>query len=311
VSVDDFVALGEEGIWLKQGSQVLSGDVGANVASVGPFLAEGVEVTVGESVEILDPGSAIMGDSLKIKQGAQVNDVYYNDLSGLGQVLGQQFTPVFLPIVPTFPSVPVFTAGTEDFDVPQNDSLTLDAGSYGALTAHKGSTITLTGGIYSFTLWNIGDQVTLYFEAPAEIRIAGRLDTDAYTYMGPDPSFAGLDATDIRIFGGAPKAAEFGQNNTLMANVYAPNGTLWIKQGTYATGSFLGKWVVVGEDVTLTLAAIPIATSTPTATPTFTRTATRTVTITLTKTSTITLTPTSNVSRTPTLTTTSTITPTP
>jgi hypothetical protein len=38
-AASDFVVLGYEGIWVRQGSTVVSGDVGVNVASVGPFLA--------------------------------------------------------------------------------------------------------------------------------------------------------------------------------------------------------------------------------------------------------------------------------
>jgi hypothetical protein len=38
----------------------------------------------------------------------------------------------------------------------------------------------------------------------------------------------------------------------LNANVYAPNGTLWIRERSTATGAFFGKWVEIGQNVTLT-----------------------------------------------------------
>ncbi|HEY4689167.1 MAG TPA: PKD domain-containing protein [Anaerolineae bacterium] len=261
-----FVALGQQGVWLKQGSTVVSGDVGANVAGGDPFLSDGVEVTIGESVVLLDTTSRVMGDSLKVKQGAQVYDVYYNDLSGLGQVLGNHFTPVSLPLVPAFPPVPDFSPGSQNFDVPQNGALTLSPGRYGTLLARAGSTITLTGGVYDFAAWDVRDRVKVHIEAPTEIRIAGRLDTDVNAYVGPAPNAAGLNATHIKVYvtgingntgnlGGTPKAVEFGERNTVTANVYAPNGTVWIKQGSTATGAFLGKWVVIGENVTLTRAS--------------------------------------------------------
>jgi len=47
------------------------------------------------------------------------------------------------------------------------------------------------------------------------------------------------------------KAAKFGERNKVIANVYVPNGTLWLKEKTVATGSFIGKWVIVGEQVEL------------------------------------------------------------
>ncbi|RME44661.1 MAG: hypothetical protein D6791_12655 [Chloroflexi bacterium] len=52
-----------------------------------------------------------------------------------------------------------------------------------------------------------------------------------------------------------PKAAKFGMRSTVIANIYVPNGTLWLRQKTQATGAFLGRWVVVGEKVRLTLAS--------------------------------------------------------
>jgi hypothetical protein len=74
----DFVVLGHEGIWVRQGSTVVSGDVGANVASVGPFLAGEQEVTLGRNVVVQDPGSRVLGDTMRLKNGSQVQDVFVN-----------------------------------------------------------------------------------------------------------------------------------------------------------------------------------------------------------------------------------------
>ena len=52
-----------------------------------------------------------------------------------------------------------------------------------------------------------------------------------------------------------PRAAKFGERNKVIANVYVPNGTLWLREKTDATGAFIARWVVVGEDVELTLAS--------------------------------------------------------
>ena len=75
---------------------------------------------------------------------------------------------------------------------------------------------------------------------------------------------SGLTAKDIRIIvlgqngrngnpNAEPRAARFGERNKVIANVYVPNGTLWLKEKTDAEGVFIAKWVVVGEDVELTL----------------------------------------------------------
>lgn len=256
--------LAHEGVHIEQNAVVVSGDVAANVASSGPFLAEGSEVTIGIGVDVLSPSSRVMGDNVYVRQGAQVYDVYYNSLGGQGQILSQQFTPLTLPVVSAFPPVPTFTPGTQNFNVPTGGSLTLDAGSYGLLKASAGATITFTGGVYNFQEWDLGLNTSVYFAAPTEIRIADKLRVEQGSYVGPAPSATDLDATDIVIYvtgqngssgllGGTPKAAHFGINSTVIANVYAPSGTLWIRQGSTARGAFLGRWVDIGIGVQVTL----------------------------------------------------------
>lgn len=63
---------------------------------------------------------------------------------------------------------------------------------------------------------------------------------------GQNRRWNGLDAIS--------NVAKFGHLNTVKANLYVPNGALWLREKTNATGAFIGKWVVVGEGVELTLA---------------------------------------------------------
>lgn len=253
---DDFVILGEEGVWIRQNAIVFSGDVGTNLVGTGPFLDSGVETSIGNGVLITDSESDVYGDSIHLKDNSQVQDVFYNDLSGLGTVLGSQNTPLNLPVVPAFPTVPVFSPGTTNVEVPQNGNQTLTAGDYGDLVVRLGATVTFTGGVYNFNSWDIRDNANIYFDAPTEIRIANKLDTRLGVEVRPAPS-ASIDASDILIYvtgingstgnlGATPKAAEFGIQNILEANVYANNGTLSLKQNTFATGAFIGRWVIAG-----------------------------------------------------------------
>jgi large repetitive protein len=259
----DFILLGQEGVWLKQNSIVVNGDVGANIASPGPFLASGVETTVGIGVEFLSLASKIMGDSVKVKQNAQVYDVHTNEISGNGDILGQVITPLALPIVPAFPPIPSITPGTQDFDIPQHGTLTLNAGHYGLLKVRKGSTINLTGGEYHFAEWDVGTDVTMNIEAPVDIRIEGKLMVDQNSTLLPSPAATNLTASDIVItvtgingntgnVGATTKAAKFGLGTTLRANVYVPNGTLWLRQNSTNTGAFIAKWMILGISATAT-----------------------------------------------------------
>jgi hypothetical protein len=258
-----FVAFGQEGVWIKENSNIASGDVGANVASNGPYLTDQSEVTIGQGVHILNPDSRVLGNTVYLKQGSQVYDIYTNQLKGDGQILGVVHTPLELPLFQQLPAVPGVTPGTQNFDLKKNATLTLNAGSYGKLETKKGATITFTGGVYHFTEWSLGDNIKVYFSAPTEIRIADKLDIGSDAIVAP-ASGTQLTASDILIYvlgqngkngkiNASPKAAKFGTRAIITANVYTPNGTLWIHERSTATGAFFGKWVEIGQNVTLTL----------------------------------------------------------
>ncbi|MDO8532671.1 MAG: SBBP repeat-containing protein [Dehalococcoidia bacterium] len=51
----------------------------------------------------------------------------------------------------------------------------------------------------------------------------------------------------------SPTAVQIGEKNTVVANIYAPNGTIHLRASTQATGAFIGKRVIIGEKVELTL----------------------------------------------------------
>ena len=263
-AAQDFVVLGEEGIWVRKGSTVVSGDVGANVASVGPWMASDQEVTFGINVNVQDPTSRVMGDTMRLKSGTMVHDVFVNTLRGPGVIQGTTTTPVTLPLISVMPPVPPVTPGTQDFDVPKDGTLSLDAGSYGVLKARKRAVVTLTGGVYHFQSWNIRADAKVYVTAPVEIRVEDHLETRNNVVVGPAPSAPLLTAADVVIIGtgingttGAinakPEAVRIGIDSTIRANIYAPNGLLRIKTNSVATGAFVGKWVRMGNGGTITL----------------------------------------------------------
>ncbi len=149
--------------------------------------------------------------------------------------------------------------------MPQHGTASLTPGAYRTLQVHQKATVTFAPGVYHFAAWDVGQQVNLYFEGPTEVRIAGRLTVDQKSFVGPAPAVgdppgasemviyvAGVNGSSGQM-GATPKAAKFGQNTTISANVYVPNGTLWLRQKTDATGAFLGRWVRIGQSVELTL----------------------------------------------------------
>ena len=263
-SLGDFVILGLEGVYLKQNSIVISGDVGANLSSSGPYLAGTHEVTVGIGADVSGTGSFVYGDSIKLKNNSTVYSVAYNELDNNGSVIDEETTPIDLPLISTLPEVPPFSAGTEVVEVEAESQTTLAPGEYGVLLARAGSSVRFSGGIYTFYEWDIRDNVMLYFEEPTEVFIEGKLMVDQDTYVGPSPEALDLDASDITFFitgqngnngniGATPKAAQFGIGSTIVANAYAPYGTIWIRQNSSATGAFIAKWVTLGIGASIEL----------------------------------------------------------
>jgi hypothetical protein len=50
-----------------------------------------------------------------------------------------------------------------------------------------------------------------------------------------------------------PKAVEIGTDSVVSANFYVPNGMLWLKDRTVATGAFLARDIQANPDVQVTL----------------------------------------------------------
>jgi len=249
---------------LRIGSDLYSGNVGTLNASDGAVLNRDSEVTIGVKVVFHDPASVIMGDSVTLKRKAAVNDIFYNELDAANSaVYGDTTAPLPLPLPVTLPPFPTITPGATDYIIGRNDSLELPAGAYGTISMKKNSVLILTGGVYHFNTVDLGRKSQLLVTAPTEIRIANRLLPGSHVTISPAAN-SGLGAADLLIFIGGvnggdggldgwPKTAVIGQNNILAANIYAPNGTVHIKQNTEATGAFIGRDVRIGRNVQLWL----------------------------------------------------------
>lgn len=276
-----FVVLGREQAWLREGSQVSTGDVGAASAMAAPRGRRDrdddgerdntVEVRLGENVKMLQAGSRVVGDTVWMRNRSQVFDVLYNELENRrGTILGAQTHPVTLPYV-GLPAALTVDAGTQSVTVARNATLTLAPGRYGRVQVREKGTLILTGGRYDFVSLDVDQSATVLFRSATDLRIKTELDTDNKSKLIVDQSVVGLSAANvlITVLGGdndcrhdghgsdgddaGQTVAHIGEGNTITANIYAPNGTLWIRAKTVATGAFIGARVRVGERVTLTL----------------------------------------------------------
>jgi hypothetical protein len=256
--------LGTHGVWIQAGADVLSGDVIANQAGAAPFLDGGSsEVSIAGSVAT-PSGYDVQGDSLNVASGATVaSDAFYNQLAGTGTITGTQTSPLALPVFATLPALNTATPGASDVNVANNGVRTLAAGSYRDLIVGRKGTVTFTGGVYHFRSIRIDREAKLFFSAASEIRVQQKIATQTLVTVQPaaGASITGADilfhVAGVNGTGGGlaetPKAVEIGTDNTIRANVYAPNGTVWLKDRTQARGAYLGKDVQVGVDGQVTL----------------------------------------------------------
>lgn len=158
------------------------------------------EVVIGERVQMLQAGSNVVGDTVRLRANSQVYNVRYNEqfFSPDATILGSQLTPLPLPVL-TLPALPAITPGTQDIVVLANQTMTLAAGSYRKITVNRDATLILTGGVYHVETLDIRQNAMPHFTAPAEMRVKIEMDTDAKTFIGPAPSAPSLIASQMTV----------------------------------------------------------------------------------------------------------------
>lgn len=250
-------------VWLEQNSDVLAGNIGVNDVGSPPFLDSQVELSIGIGTSTT-ANSAIKANRIKVKQGATVHgNVYYNELENNGTITGTLNTPLTLPLIMSIPEFKSATPGTQNINIPQNGEYTLQPGSYNDIDVKKNGRLNFTGGEYHINNITLGDNNNVMFQSSSEIRMAGKFDSGQGSYIGPQDTTS-ISAEDIVFYvggingsngnlGATPKAAKIGIGNTVKANFYVPNGTLWIRQNSEAEGAFIGKDVDVGIGVKVKL----------------------------------------------------------
>ena len=254
------VVLGTNSVWFEAASKVHSGNIIVNDVSQGPTLNGGVELSIGIDVQT-SADYFLMANRIKVKAAAQVNgDVYYNQLSNQGHINGSLNQPLSLPVYSVLPTFHQQAPGSQDITVPWNGSVTLTAGNYRDVVVRTNGTLFFSGGgTFSIRNLNAGSKVKLVFDQLSEVLISNRFDTDLNCYLGPADG-SHIDASKIVFYvagingnngdlNSLPKSAQIGLNNSVFANFYVPNGTLWLTGLTNATGAFIAKDVRVGLNV--------------------------------------------------------------
>jgi uncharacterized repeat protein (TIGR03803 family) len=273
-----FVAFSRDHTWLRAGAAVLSGDVGANEPRLHAHVPvpddgdrDNVTMRVGVGAQVAGTESRVVGDTVLLLNRASVYDVVDNVLiNRRASVLGSISSPMATPFL-TMPAAPTVAPGTTAIAVAKNRTMTLAAGAYDTVHVGHGATLILTGGLYQMRSLDVDAHATVVFHAASEIRIATELDTNARAKLILDPAVAGLRASHVVIYvagddtvchhadadqdgdDAGQVSVHMGSQSVVQANIYAVNGTVWLKSGTQATGAFVGVHVRVGVNAVLTL----------------------------------------------------------
>ncbi len=255
------VVFATNSVYLKNNARVLSGDVIVNDFSDGPMLDSAAELVIGKGV-LGSAYSIFKADSVLVKKDAVIEGEvhYFSDITNKG-VIGILKSGLELPVFQVLPEFIAAPPGpnAKDVRVASSQSIELPEGEYGEINSLKGATITFTGGVYRIRTLNIGNNNHIYFTDPTLLIIEEKLQTSQDSNFGPGPE-SDINTSQIKVYvngingntrklDASPKAVEFGHNNEVSANIYAPNGTIYFKNNTKATGSFLGRDVLVGIGV--------------------------------------------------------------
>ena len=250
-------------IQLKDRAEVESGDIVVNDSATGKTLSPKHELEIGHGAST--PSEFIVAaDRIRIKGNGTVigGDIFFNELRAQNNptFLGQQNTPLDLPVFAMLPAFESGTPGVQDVTVPHRSSATLLPGDFGRVEVQDGATLFLTGGIYNLRSLEVRNGASLLFEGPSEVRVEGKLKAGDRSTVGPAAG-SGLEASDIVFFvaqsnsnpTGQPKAVEIGHDADSAANYFAPNGTIELRDRAEAIGAFLALNLKVGHDVRISL----------------------------------------------------------
>jgi hypothetical protein len=244
---------------IKTGSEVHSGFVGVQDFGAPLFQSGNVElainpqVTTGDSVIISAP-------RVKVQSHSHIQStLVYSSLvsTGSGVTIGLpiEVGTDYWPLT----GVPEFQAGTpgsQDITVRNNRTEEIMLGAYNDISVRTNGTLIFTGGTYHLGNLDIGTRGKVIFRAPSVLLIKNRFAQSNSGYFGPGDQ-TGIDASNIQVFvegingnngriNVEPKAAQVGVDTEYRANLYAPNGTIFLREKSDVTGSFIGKDIIVG-----------------------------------------------------------------
>jgi hypothetical protein len=132
-------------------------------------------------------GTSVTADTVKIGSGSSVDDVFTNNLRpSFDATIRGTVSPVTLPVIDPFCTLPEFTCGTEDVIVPIGATqLGLAPGAYGRLNVGDGATLLLPElGTYTFCSIKIGRFAQVKSPQQITINVTGKFQMGQASFLG-------------------------------------------------------------------------------------------------------------------------------
>ena len=239
------------------------GSVVANEASPGPTLDPPFELALGRNVNVTGD---VRGDSVDLDRGVAISgNLAYNELTGNNFTAGSTTPSLSLPV---FSMLPIFPTASPrdavDLTVPAfgTETLSFDAAN---VVIGEGGTLVVTPGRHDVESIQGATGASIRYQGAGEVRVVGKMVMVESATIAPDAGSSagagdfifyvgGINGTDGAL-GSLPSALTIGKTSAVQANLYAPNGTIDVEQGTAFTGALVGRDVLVKKDSSLTLAS--------------------------------------------------------
>ncbi|MGB5873866.1 MAG: T9SS type A sorting domain-containing protein, partial [Bacteroidota bacterium] len=254
------VLFAENSVTLQEGARIITGDVLVNEPA-----GQGVSVLVGLGAST-PAGYSIKADRIQVLEGATVASTIYTneDPINAGTITGTVNMPLELPVgtFPLFEPADARVGSAGDLSVSTNDHVPLASPAIrGDVSLEPHSSLTLEPGEYDFRSLRMKSDSKLYFTGPTKLRILYGIHADNGSYFGsapgesvaPNDIIVHVEGTDVE--SASSYSVNFSPKSTILATLYAPNGTILLNQESRADGAFFGEDIVIGQNVSLRLAS--------------------------------------------------------
>ena len=257
ITPNSYVALALNSLHLGSDSQVLSGFVGVQDRGRRPFVGGNAELVM-DNRSRTAASVQVSARRAVLKRGAEIaGTLSYSEeprvMRDARIIALEQRSEEDWPLV-TLPEFRHAQPGSEDVVVRQRRTKELGEGAYGDVVVRPTGSLQVAGGEYRLRSFEAGQRSRVSFLGPASLLVEGTFTVGQRAYFGPaegsdvEPSaiLVYVQGTRDKGDGHGPRVARVESRARFLGNLYAPEGTIWLRQRSTSTGSFIAHDLIVG-----------------------------------------------------------------